>query len=98
MTLKDARAVRDLVRRYGVACTVPLAHASGRYVARIWCVGSARDFISMQEARDYIAGMLRRRRRVRDEMARAVRRDTRSPLERMIDRACGREVETHGVA
>ena len=53
MTLKEARAVRDMIRDKEIYCTVPLGHGPNGYFARIVC-GRCRDFYSMKDAIAYV--------------------------------------------
>ncbi len=88
MTLKDARTVRDELREHGLHSIVPLGHGPDKYFARIFAVHNVtHDFHSGAQARKYLADRLRRLRKAAMERQRA--RRPRSPIEVLIDRACG---------
>jgi hypothetical protein len=79
MTLKQARALRDTIRDRGIHCTVPLGNGPAGYFARIWGINGQRDFRSLAEWREYD----------RERLSRKLASRPRSPIELMIDRACG---------
>lgn len=87
MTLKDARSLQKQIHVWGYACTVPLGWGPDGY----WCQISSRRFYSEVEARAHHAMRLRERRKAMREYEAMLRprRDTRSPIERMVDAACG---------
>lgn len=86
MTLKEARSLQKQIHKWGYACTVPLGHGPDGY----WCQVTQNQFRSEAEARRHHAKRLRERRKImREYEAMSRRRDTRSPIERMIDQACG---------
>ena len=88
MTLREARELQAEIRdKWGYHCTVPLGWGPNGY----WCqisttVGDVR-LKSRGEARKYRADSLRRHRKALRDLR--PKRDTRTPLERMIDQACG---------
>lgn len=90
MTLKDARVLQAFIQRSGYHCTVPLGRGPDGYQPRIF---GARDecteFATVVDFRRHHAMRLRQRRAVA-RAARRPQRDRRSPLDRMIDEACGR--------
>jgi hypothetical protein len=95
MTLKEARALRDYIHsKNSINCTVPLGHGPDGYFPRS-DMGAAgpRDWKSKQEFRDWHAQYLRRQRKIMREyhamLARQSMRRARSPIELMVDRACG---------
>lgn len=89
MLLQDAKKLRDEIRRVGLHCIVPLKHGPDRYFARIFTVDGPVDFRDRKGWLGYRKGYEKRKR----EGERAARLLTlpppRSPLELMIDRACG---------
>lgn len=88
MTLKDAKALRDEIRGYGYHCIVPLGHGPDGYTPRI----SSRSFNTREEFRKYHAMRLRERRLAQREYERQLSRlrsRPRSPIEMMVDKACG---------
>lgn len=85
MTLKEARALRDTIRATGIWSVTPTGHGPDGYFARIWGVNGQQDFRSPGEWAAYVRERDERRRR---EQA-ALRRPPRSPIEILIDRACG---------
>ena len=93
MLLKDAKALRNEIRAEGPHCTVPLGQGPSGYFARIFHgfsdgVWKHTDFRSRGEWLNYRRGMrLRHAESLRLAEARAAR--TRTPIEVMIDRACG---------
>jgi hypothetical protein len=91
MTLKDAKALRDEIISWdGTHCTVPLGFGPDRYFARIFRFEGPVDFHARAEFRTYKARQLREHRaklRMYDALERI--RPPRSPIELMIDRACG---------
>ena len=90
MTLREARELQAEIRdKWGYHCTVPLGWGPNGY----WCqistsVGSGR-FMNRAEARKYRADSLRRHRNAMRELSKPLVRPARSPIERMVDRACG---------
>lgn len=93
MTLKEAKELRDyIIATNGVNCTVPLGHGPDGYFPRSILRAGPHDWTSRQEFRNWHAKHLRERRRIHRDydamMQRSVRR-ARSPLDLMIDRACG---------
>ncbi len=93
MTLKDAKALRDKIRGDGHHSIVPLGYGPGMYFATIYTMltpmGRAANelrFYSEAAHRSYTEMAVRvRERRLR--MIEPPRR--RSPIEMMIDKACG---------
>lgn len=100
MNLKDARTLRDEIRAYGYHCTVPLGYGPDGYSAFIFGAGPI-EFKTRAAFRKHHAIRLRHRRQTDREIEKAGgldaiirraqgRRDTRSPIDRMIDEACDR--------
>lgn len=86
MTLAEARALRDEIREHGLHCVVPLGYGPVGYSARIYSGrggGPAMpvDFSSRSAWRAW------KDERERREQLRLSR--PRSPIEAMIDQACG---------
>lgn len=102
MTLKDARKLRDIIRKHGLHCVTPMAGSDpNRFFARIWGIKGQRDFYSLKEWKKYERPMLKRKAEsinAAEELAArggwegflARRADRRTPLERMIDQASDR--------
>jgi hypothetical protein len=88
MTLQEAKALRDEIREH-YHCIVPLGFGPGGYVARIFGLEGAIDFHTRFQYRAWHVRRLRERRAQLREWAMPQKR--RSPIEIMIDRACGRE-------
>lgn len=89
MTLKDAKALRDYIRSKGYHCIVPLGHGPAAYAPEI---SGPRSFQTRAAFRAHHAMRLRERRQaLRAYLALVARRPAlnRSPIEMMIDRACG---------
>lgn len=83
MTYKEAKLLRDRIRMEGPHCVVPTGHGPCGYFARIFpCEGPPRDFRAWTEYMQYKA--------IRDAK-RQIRRP-RSPIEAMIDAACGVDI------
>ncbi len=95
MTLKNARALRDYIHAKGsVNCSVPLGFGPDGYFATSRLRTGPHQWQSKQEFRNWQAKYLRdRRKALRDyeQMMRQQqrRRSPRSPIEMMVDRACG---------
>jgi hypothetical protein len=92
MTLKDAKALRDyIIDKSGVNCTVPLGHGPSNYFPMSVLGTGPHQWQSRQEFRDWWAGRLRERRNTLRQYDRLVRQRQRprSPIEMMIDNACG---------
>lgn len=89
MTLTDARALRDTIRLADLHSVTPLGFGPDRYFARIWTAGGAKDFHSPEGWAEY--DRQRQDRVRRSEHAARVLERPRSPIEIMIDRACGLE-------
>lgn len=91
MTLKDARAFRAYIHsKCSVNCTVPLGLGPDGYFPRSVLSTGRHDWTSRAEFRTWLARNIRERRRItRDYERMTRRRDIRSPIERMIDTACG---------
>lgn len=95
MTLKDARALRDeITKGDGLHSVVPLGRGPDGYFARIWGAKGQTDFHSRREWLAYRKGVRARRAAVLKDAE--YFRDhgftlpkPRSPLDLMIDRACG---------
>lgn len=91
MTLKDAKVLRDEIKRVsGFHCIVPLGHGPDSYFARIFSFEKI-DFYDRASFRRYRAQQIRTKRALELEWAKRERRRARSPLDIMIDRACGVE-------
>lgn len=104
MTLSKARCLRDeITRTRNLACVVPMVGASAgpnRFKARIWGLNGQNDFGSRAEWLEYRRGMDQRKKLLDAEIEAAGgeqaildrstnRPQPRSPLDIMIDRACG---------
>lgn len=92
MTLKEARTFRDYIHsKCSVNCTVPLGLGPDGYFPRSVLSTGRHDWTSRAEFRHWLAGHLRDQRRIQREYERSLRpiRRARSPIELMIDRACG---------
>ena len=81
MTLKEAKVLRNRIYSGGLHCTVPLGHGPCGYFARIITHEGPRDFQSWTEYDQY--------RKERNAKRAAKLAPPRSPIEHMIDRACG---------
>lgn len=81
LSFQDAKALRDAIRMDGPWCIVPTRRGVPKYVARIFTDKGERDFVSYAEYEAY--------KRERDARRTAMR--PRSPIEIMVDRACGLE-------
>ena len=90
MSLNEARELREIIKAKGLHCTVPRC-VDGRYFARIWsargCVGAAKpvDFYSLG---DWQAWKIEAD---RQDLVAKLKSRPRSPIEMMIDKACGIE-------
>jgi hypothetical protein len=94
MKLSDARKLRDEIRERGLHCVVPMDGADlgpDRFTPCIFNDDGPLVFASRQEWLKYEVGITRREEKAMDDYERSMRRDTRTPLERMIDNACGLE-------
>ncbi len=80
MTLQQARALRDTIRAEGIHCTVPGGWRPDNYFAQIWPGRTALRLHSVAEWEAY--------KQQRDAQRQKLNRP-RSPLDAMIDRACG---------
>jgi hypothetical protein len=102
MTFAEAKKLRDFIRSYGPWCTVPTGYKPDRYFARIlrWDEAAKKmlpvDFHDWLAARKDMAEMLCRERATRARCREFKDREwfrlnhpPRSPLDAMIDRACG---------
>jgi len=93
MKLKEAREFRDyIIAKVGVNCTVPLGFGPDGYFPRSILSTGPHDWKSRAEFRKWAADHLRKRRRIMhdyNEMMARKNRRARSPIELMIDRACG---------
>ena len=94
MTLKDAKAFRDeIIAKTGVNCTVPLGFGPDGYFPRSILSAGPHDWTSRAEFRKWAADHFRARRRAirayNQMMLRGRLRKARSPIEMMVDRACG---------
>lgn len=95
MTLKDAKTLRDEIQQH-YHCIVPLGFRPDRYFTRIYTSDgngglAPIDFHARPEYRMFRAKRLRDHRakmRMYEAAERALSRP-RSPIELMIDRACG---------
>ena len=90
MTLQEARTLRDEIRDAGLHCVVPLGFGPNGYFARIFggFPVAPKDFHDRQTWVEYKEASDKRRAR---DMARWNGGRPRSPIEIMIDRACGLE-------
>ena len=89
MTLLEARRARDYLRKHGYKCTVPLGHGGPNgdgYFLSVKLNGKAVRFYTTEE---WNAHAMKQNQHVADYVARYRVADTRSPLDRMIDEACG---------
>lgn len=93
MTLKDARAFRDYIHsKYSINCTVPLGFGPDGYFPMSVLSNGPHRWESRAEFRNWLAVRLRENRRnLRAYLAMEARRlrPARSPIELMVDRACG---------
>lgn len=96
MTLTEARRVRDFFRSRRIHSIVPLGHGPDGYYAEIIAsdIGERgyrkMPFGSMAEARSHVAMRLRWERAFKRECLEFEnRKPPRSPIDVMIDRACG---------
>lgn len=89
MTLKEARELRDMIRKADVHCVVPLGHGPDGYFARIIRDGKPLDFHSFEQADEYMTARAERIRESNRAAMRLTMPRPRSPLEAMIDKACG---------
>ena len=91
MKLKDARRLRDFLRGKGIRATVPLGYAPDGYGVVIVSRDEGRlRFDSPDDWNAYARRKNERERRLLDEWCeRHNLRPARSPIEIMIDRACG---------
>ena len=95
MKLADARCLRDKIREHaGYHCVVPLGYGPDGYFARIFSSGGNGmlvpvNFHARAEYRAHYAMRLREGRAVSRMFAKPPKR--RSPIEIMVDRACGLE-------
>lgn len=105
MTFKDARALRDLIRETGIHCTVPTGYAPDGYFARIvTTIGSPtgaglpkdlRDHADWEAWEAYRASMSAMEERERKRARLGTMPRPRSPLDVLIDRACGIKEEDY---
>lgn len=86
MKLRDARALQHEIQCRGYHCIVPLGFGPACYFARIFGVKAAIDFHSVASFRKHHAKHLRERRRI---MRTPFPARPRSPIEVLVDRACG---------
>lgn len=94
MTLADAKALRDMIRAAGLACTVPLGHGPTGYFARIWSAreGNPGQPVDFRSEGEWLAWKRRADEEDRKaELRRQLLSRPRSPLDVLIDRACGLE-------
>lgn len=92
MTLKDARGLRDYIHsKNSVNCTVPLGFGPDGYFATSILHTGARQWQSRKDFRVWLAQHIRECRRIHREYERVMRapQRRRSPIDLMIDRACG---------
>lgn len=98
MKLADAKKLRDEIRAYGIHCIVPLGFKPDQYFARIFVWnGTAtvpKDFATRRQWRVYRKVCDKERRERAEWVARHglggwPGSRPRSPIELMIDRACG---------
>jgi hypothetical protein len=93
VTLKDAKALRDYIHsKNSINCTVPLGHGPDNYFPRSIMRDGPRDWKSRAQFRLWHALHIRERRRIERDYKRVMNGQSqrrRSPIELMIDRACG---------
>lgn len=89
MTLTMARRARDYLRKHGYRATVPLGHGGPNgdgYFLSVKINGKATRFSTLEEWNAYAA---KQNQHVQDFIEKYRVADTRLPIERMIDEACG---------
>jgi len=95
MWLTEARALQKDIKAAGYHCIVPLGHGPDGYWCQTFTSNEsgglvARRHSSRADFRKFHIENLRRRRQIMREYERLRGlRDTRTPIERMIDEACG---------
>lgn len=92
MTLKDARALKAYIHsKYSINCTVPLGQGPDGYFPTSLLKDGPCEWKSRRQFRTWLAQRRREDRRRQREYEAVLRRgrDSRSPIERMIDEACG---------
>jgi hypothetical protein len=98
MTLTNARKLQKEIQSKNYHCIVPLGYGPRRYFCRTFRTKNGQlvpfDFRSRATFRKHHAMRLRENRRIMrfyDKMMQQQRARLRSPLDAMIDRACGLE-------
>lgn len=92
MTLAEARAWRDEIRGTDAAATVPTGYGPDKYFVQVWTREHPQGerLTTANECIAFIARVVQHRTdHERLVAALTAPRDTRSPIERMIDKACG---------
>lgn len=91
MTYKQAKKLRDLIRADGIHCIIPVGQVGKGHVARIFTKGGPRDFRSVRGYRTYCTIRDGERALVEQwiQQQEGFLRQPRSPIEAMIDKACG---------
>jgi hypothetical protein len=91
MKLPAARALQAKIKAAGPHCIVPLGHGPAGYFCRIFTSEGPRDFHGHCGWGTYHRASLKRRAKAHEEYERMLSqmRRPRSPIELMIDRACG---------
>jgi len=90
MTLKEARQLQAEIKAAFYHCAVPLGWGPDGYWCQTYGTRGAVTHHDRAGFRKWHADNLRRRRKIhREYEAMCRRRDTRTPIERMIDKACG---------
>lgn len=91
MILASARVLQAKIKEAGLHCIVPLGHGPDGYFCRIFTDKGTKDLASVRDWVKYRrASMKRRAKALADyELLMTQMRRPRSPIELMIDRACG---------
>lgn len=90
MTLRQARSLRDEIRAEGIHCTVPLGMGPGRYCAVIWVNGTPLSDAEVRALKKPTpAHVLAFASPLEWCEYKLARRRPRSPIEMLIDQACG---------
>src|SRR5687767_352939 len=92
MKLKQAKALRDeITAKTGAYCTVPLKHGPDKYFARIFRWSEEFKATLPVDFESRTAWLLDFRTQEQIKLARQLKSRPRSPIEILIDRACGVE-------
>lgn len=89
MTLKDAKLLRDKIKATGPWTTVPLGHGPDGYFVRIITDRGPKEFRSWRAYRAYRQSRMLERLDAEAAARRAIFTVPQSPIEIMIDQACG---------